>query len=136
MANTITFTAKLKVNSTDGTYQNSEPIAKTVNTQTCLGAGHHTTQSVGTSFEEVSVGDVAKTTEYAFLLINRHATAVITVRLNDGTNQIEGGKIRPGEPFMCRAKLQTANYPAWEIKSDTAATPVEVIVGEAGTPAT
>lgn len=132
----IEMTFKLTLNEGVVSMTNAQS-SKNQTRESTLDKIHHTIQNVGTSYEDVSTGDVTLTKQHVMCLMNRDATNFVTVAaLKDGSNMAEQFIMLPGEccgPF--RLALQSAGYPKLQMKADTAACAVEVLVGDAGDPA-
>jgi len=137
MANEISIQFKLQ-GSKNGVVvtNNGSPATKTQNMESTLTVLHHTTQHVGTTVEDILLGDVSTAKEYWVLLINRDASNYVDARAyKDASNFADLFRLRPGEPFMARLKPQTSGYPKLSLIANTAPCDVEVIVIEAGDPA-
>lgn len=140
MANEISLTAKISVSKNSVTATNATST-KTQTMESTLEKMHHTVQSVGTSREAVSTGDVDTSKEYFVLLYNRDDTNFVAVEIeySDG-NWFNFAVIRPGEMFgpvrMKAIASPGANqYGELFLDADTAACDVEVLVCDAGNPA-
>lgn len=141
MANEIGFTAKLTVQKS-GVTVTQQTSTKTQSMATALTKLHHTVQSVGTSEESVSVGDVdisnATGDQYLVLFYNRNATNYVEVSVKYAATPSYWviGVMRPGEPWGPARipKLDGSSLGGLFLKANTAACDVEVTVCEAGTP--
>ncbi len=130
---TIVFTSALTINNA-GIYQNAAPTSKTQTVESTLTHAHHTTQSIGASYEEVSVGDVSQAKQYVVRLQNRDAAVDVLLQIQGtGPVSVPFGVMKPGEPFMCRMAAQSGGYPKLMMYAASTVN-VEVVVGEAGDP--
>ena len=137
MANEITFQASLKVTKNNVSVAQLT-TAKTQTMEAALTKLHHTTQSVGTSAEDLSSGDVDITKQYLVQLWNRASANYVTVRIRKDVTPTDTdvGVMRPGEPWgPVRMPAQSGGYPKILLISNTAASDVEVTVTDAGDPA-
>lgn len=137
MANEITIQAKLTGTKNNASITNSVS-SKTQTMESTLEKLHHTVQAVGTSMEEVSLGDITVADQHWILLRNLDATNFVTVHVRKDVTPTDtvAGIILPGESFgPVRAGAQSGGYPHYRMTADTAACDVEVLACDAGDPA-
>lgn len=135
MANEINLTTKLSAT------QNSVTVTNAVSTkvqtmESTLEKMHHTVQDVGTSAEDLSLGDIDVTKDHIISLHNRDATYPVSVivRKDATPTDVTIAKMLPGESFHARAPGQSGGYPKYRLQATTAACDVEVVACEAGDP--
>ena len=113
MSNEITIQAKLTATKNNASITNSVS-SKTQTMESTLEKLHHTVQAVGTSIEDVSLGDLDVSKQHWILLRNLDPTNYVTVTLRSAATPVDGvaGIMLPGESFgAVRAGAQTAGYP-------------------------
>ncbi len=81
-----------------------------------------TLQSIGTTAEDLDLGDVPLASQGLIYMRNHDQTNFVTYGLNDGGTIKEIGKMKPGEPAFFRLKPSSQLM----LKADTAACNVEV----------
>ena len=136
MANEITIQAKLTATKNSASITNSVS-SKTQTMESTLEKLHHTVQAVGTSIEDVALGDVDISKQHWILLRNLDGTNYVTVTLRSAVTPVDAvaGIMLPGESFgPVRAGAQTAGYPKYMMTANTAACDVEVLACDAGSP--
>ena len=133
--NALTITSKLQFVKNNQTFTN-QVQQKIESSNTAADSGHHTTQAVATSAEDVSVGDVDVASEHYVQLRNQDTVNYVDVIFKiDASNSGIAGRMRPGGSFgPVRAIGQTATYPRYQMQANTAACNVEVLVTDAGVP--
>ena len=102
------------------------------NIQTTLGVLHHTEQIVGTSKENLSIGDVDPAAEAVVVIRNTDQANVMSLWLV--SQQPPNCYIRPGESFG-PVRVFGGQIASWQISCANAAGKAEVVVIEAGDPA-
>lgn len=130
MANEISISTAISGQKNGVTVSGSKSYTQTI--QTTLGIVYHTEQVVGTNKESLVTGDVSLSDESILWLRNLDSTHIVSAWCV--SQQPPNFYIRPGET-LGPIRVYGGQLASWSLQSATAASNVEVIIIEAGDPA-